>query len=331
MKAAVYHHYGPAERVHLEDLPQPKVAPDGVLVRVGGASLTTADWRLRASAFPGVMWLPGRLLFGLFAPRNRVLGTSVAGTVEAVGPQVTRFRVGQRVFGFVGHGGHAEQVAVSESAALIETPDTLSDAEAAALPFGAVSALVFLRDIAGLRAGQHVLIVGASGGVGAYATQIARALGARVTAVAGPGRDAMLTGLGAHRVIDYRREDPASAREAYDVVLDCVGATDWARMRRTLKPGGVFVPLNFGAREMWHMLRARLTGGPRVRLAVSGDRVEDLVAVNDMVAQGQLRAVIDRRLPLERIVEAHARVERRHSAGTVVIDLADVMPDQLAA
>lgn len=322
MKSAVYDRYGAADRVRLDEGPVPRMGPDTVLIRTGAASLSTADWRLRASAFPGLLWLPGRLMTGLLAPRNRVLGTSVAGVIEAVGGQVTRFRPGQRVFGFIGHGGHAEYAAVPENAALIETPDTLSDPEAAALPFGAISALVFLRDIARLQPGQHVLIVGASGGVGSYATQIARAMGAQVTAVAGTGRADMLTALGATRTLDYHRQDPASDRAVYDVVLDCVGATSWAQMRRSLKPGGVFVPLNFGGRDLWHLLLSRLSRGPRLALAVSGDTVEDLAEIVRMVEEGALRPVIDRRYPLDRIAEAHARVERRHSAGTVVIDVA---------
>lgn len=322
MKAAVYDHYGPPETVRLTTLPMPEIAADQVLIQVGAASLTTADWRMRAAAYPGLLWLPGRMMTGLFAPRNRVLGTSVAGRVAAVGARVTRFRPGQRVFGVVGRGGHAEFAVAREDAALVETPAMLDDVQAAALPFGALSALVFLRDVAKLRAGQSVLIVGASGGVGTYATQIAHAMGAHVTAVAGPGRAGLLTGLGADRVIDYRAETPAAARAAYDVVLDCVDATHWTAMRHTLRPGGVFVPLNYGGRDLWHKLRAWLGGGPRVAIAVSGDTVEDMQEVCRMVSEGRLRPVVDSIHPLDGIVAAHARVQSRHSAGTVVIDVA---------
>ncbi|KUF10624.1 NAD(P)-dependent alcohol dehydrogenase [Pseudoponticoccus marisrubri] len=331
MQAAIYTAYGAADQVRVTQRPVPAPGAKEVLIRVGAAALTTADWRLRASAFPGMLWLPGRLMTGLFAPKQQVLGNSMAGTVVAVGAAVTRFSVGQRVFGFVGHGAHAEYLAVSEEAALVPTPEALDDAGAAALPFGALSALVFLRDVAQLATGQHVLIVGASGGVGAYATQIARAMGAHVTAVAGPGRDAALRGLGAHRVIDYRQEDPDAARAAYDVVLDTVGATSWRQMRRAIRPGGVYVPLNFTQREIWHALRAKLTGGPRVALAVSGDTAEDLAEITAMVQAGTLRPVIDSRFPLARIAEAHAKVESRHALGTVVIDMADAASPARAA
>lgn len=321
MKAAIYTRYGSADTVHLAEHPTPAPGPDQVLVRVHAASVTTADWRMRAAAYPGILWLPGRLMTGLFKPKQPVLGTSMAGEIVATGAQVTRFRAGQRVFGFVGSGAHAEYVAVDEDAALVETPEGLTDAEAAALPFGALSALVFLRDVAQVQPGQDVLIVGASGGVGAYATQIAKALGARVTAVAGPGRETLLSGLGADRIVNYREENPAAARQAYDVVLDTVGATTWPEMRRALKPGGLFVPLNFTGKDMLHALRARF-GKTRVKLAVSGDTADDLRALTDMIGKGEVRAVIDSRWPFDRIAEAHAHVEARHSAGTVIVEIA---------
>ena len=321
MKAAIYTAYGPAETVRLADIPTPIPGPGEVLVRVGATSVSTADWRLRASEFPGILWLPGRLMTGLFAPKNQVLGVDMAGTIAAVGTGVTRWQTGQRVFGFIGHGGHAEHVIVKADGALVETPAALTDAEAAALPFGGLSALVFLRDIARLQAGQSVLILGASGGVGAYATQIAKAMGAHVTAVAGRDRADLLINLGADRVIDYRQENPEAARAAYDVVLDCVGATTWRRIRATLCPEGVFVPLNFKGRDLWHLLQQKLFGGPRLALAVSGDTAEDLEALKDLMAKGKLRPVIDSRFALEDIVAAHEKAQSRHKTGAVIVEV----------
>ncbi|MFW2542693.1 NAD(P)-dependent alcohol dehydrogenase [Primorskyibacter sp. 2E107] len=321
MKAATQDRFGPPEVVTIRDRPTPVPEPKAVLIRVGAAAVTTADWRIRAAAFPGITWLPGRIMFGLRRPKVPVLGVTMAGTVVATGEGVTRFQVGERVFGFVGQGGHAEYIAVKEDAAIIATPEALSDVEATALPFGGASALVFLRDVAKLTAGQHVLIVGASGAVGSYAVQIARILGAEVTAVAGPGRADMLTALGAHHVVDYRREDPASLRSQYDVVFDTIGATRWSTMRHRLKPGGVFVPLNMGGRELWDMIHAKVTGGPRVALSVSGDTAEDLEQLVRWIAEGTLRPVVDSVFPLARIVDAYEQVETRHSAGTVVVSI----------
>lgn len=330
MKAAVYHRYGPAEAVHLTDLPTPAPGRGQILIRVHASSVTTADWRLRASAFPGALWLPGRLMTGLFAPRNPVLGMEVAGEVVAKGHAVTRFEIGQRVFGFCGGGGHAEFVALTEDGALLQTPDQLSDAEAVALPFGALCALSFLRDVARLRPGQRVLITGGSGGVGVYAIQMAKALGAHVTACASRPNLPLLHALGADDSFDYRAET-ARIFAPYDVIFDTVGALDWPRARDLLRRSGLFLPLNFAGRELWHLLRARLSGGPRLRLHVNEDRAEDLQTVLEMVVAGTLRPVIDRRFDLDEITAAHRYVEARHRKGAVVVDVLPRRADSLVA
>ena len=184
MKAAVYETYGPADVVKIDSRPKPEPGATELLVRVEATTVTTADWRLRASAFPGGMWLPGRLMTGLFKPKNEVLGAEFAGVVEETGGEVTGFKPGDRVFGFAGHGAHAEYLTIDETAAVAPIPAGLDTLEAAALPFGAVAALAFLRDVAKIKPGQDVLIIGASGNVGVYAVQIAKAMGATVTAVA---------------------------------------------------------------------------------------------------------------------------------------------------
>lgn len=327
MKAAIYTRYGDADVVKLADLPVPAPGPKEVLIRTDASSVTTADWRLRASAFPGLLWLPGRLMTGLFGPRAPVLGMEIAGTVVACGADVQAFTVGQRVFGFSGGNGHAEYIALPEDAPILPIPQGLSAAEAVSVPWGGLSALVFLRDVAKLRAGQDILIVGASGGVGLPAVQIAKAMGARVTAVASASRADLLRRLGADRVIDYRAEHPASARQAYDVVLDTVGTTNLRQMAPTLRRGGVFVPLNFGGREIRQALMDKLTGRRRIALAVSEDHKEDLQILCDMLRDGALTPVIDSRYPLDRIRDAYAKVETRHRAGAVIID---VIPPEAA-
>lgn len=326
MKAAIYTRYGAANVVRMAEIPTPAPGPKEVLIRVHASTVTTADWRLRASAFPGLLWLPGRLMTGLLSPRRPVLGMEFAGEVVATGSAVTRFHPGQRVFGFSGGGGHAEYVCISEDAALMPTPDTLTDAEAAALPFGAICALEFLRDIARVKPGQNVLVIGASGGVGVYAVQIAKALGAQVTAVASAGNADLLRSLGAHHVLDYRRDDPASARGAFDLVFDTVGATSYFGMLRALKPRGLFLPLNFGGRDILHLLAAILIRGPRIRLHVNGDSAQKLAGVLDLISAGKLRPVIDRHFSLTEIRKAHAYVEGRHRKGAVVID---VLPNRM--
>ncbi len=322
MKAVVYDRYGGPEVLRLDEVPTPVAGPGEVLVRVIASSVTTADWRLRASAFPGLLWLPGRLMTGIFRPRNRVLGMEFAGEVAAVGAGVSRFAPGDAVFGFSGGGSNAEYLTIAETGSIAPLPEGLSPAEAAALPFGAVAALVFLRDFAGLTAGAHVLVNGASGGVGVYGVQIAKALGARVTAVASAENRDLLRALGADVALDYRTEDPLAVGRRYDVIFDTVGSLGFGAAREALQPDGLFLPLNFGGRALWQALVARLRGGPRIKLAVNGDSQADLEVLSQMVRAGSLRPVIDRRYPLERIGEAHAYVEARHRRGAVVIDVA---------
>lgn len=331
MKAAIYTSYGAPDTVHLAEVPTPAPGPSEVLVRVHASTVTTADWRLRASAFPGLLWLPGRFMTGLLRPRNPVLGMEVAGEILAIGADVTRFHVGQRVFGFSGGGGHAEYVVLPETAALIETPSQLSDAAAASLPFGAISALEFLRDIARVTPGQHVLVVGASGGVGVYAVQIAKALGAEVTAVASGDKADLLRDLGADHVMDYRRDDITAGCGLYDLVFDTVGATRYHRMMRALKQRGLYLPLNFGGRELWYSLLAVLIRGPRIKIHVNGDGAEQLRDVLDLVTNGRLRPVIDRVFALEQIRAAHSYVEARHRRGAVVVKVASARTLRSAA
>lgn len=306
----------------LDDIPTPEIGEGQILVKVGASSVTTADWRMRASAFPGGLWLPGRLMTGLFRPKNRVLGVDFAGEVAAVGAGVRRFSKGDRVFGFAGKGSHAEFVAMDADGAIAKTPDGVTDAEAAALPFGAIAALVFLRDFAKVRPGTKVLVVGASGGVGACAVQIARALGAEVTGVASAASADLVRSLGATRVIDYRAEDYAARAAGWDVVFDTVRQADFAHARRALTPGGLFLPLNFGLKDM---LRAPFTGwrgAPRMVTAINGDSREDVEEIAAMVAEGTLRPVIDRRFLLSEVREAYRHVEGRHRRGAVILEVA---------
>jgi NADPH:quinone reductase-like Zn-dependent oxidoreductase len=321
MKAATHTRYGDADVLAISDVPMPVPGSKEVLVEVHASSVTTADWRLRASAFPGGLWLAGRLVAGLFRPKNPILGTEVSGRVASVGEDVTDFAPGDAVFGFSGHGGNAEYVAMRADGPIAPLPRGLDHRGAAALPFGAISALVFLRDVAKLDAGQRILIVGASGGVGVYATQIARHMGARVTGVAsGENRDLVL-GLGADDFIDYRTQPLAALSDRFDVIFDTVGALDFADARRLLTPTGLFVPLNFGVADVGRSLWASLRGGPKMRISVNGDTRADLDRVAALVAEGALRPVIDQVFPLDEIVSAHRHVEGRHRKGAVVIEV----------
>jgi NADPH:quinone reductase-like Zn-dependent oxidoreductase len=331
MKAAVYNRYGGPEVVEMREIARPKPGKGEILVRVGAAGVTTADWRLRAAAFPGVFTaVAGRLMFGVFGPRKTVLGSDFAGTVAEVGPGVTEFAEGDRVFGMQLGGAHAEYMKVKADGAVLKTPDALTDAEAAALPFGALCSLEFLDRFADVKPGEKVLVVGASGGVGAYAVQIARALGAEVTGVASAARAELVMELGADRFVDYRETAPETLTGPYDVVFDTVGALSYPQAAHMLSRGGRFVPLNFGLPDMGHVRQAR-RNGHEIVLKVNGDSKEGLRRLTAMIAEGRLRPVIDRVYPFAAIREAYAHVESRSRKGAVVLDLATVRAMAAAA
>ena len=322
MKAAVYDRYGPADVLRVEEVARPPVGDKEILVQIVATTVTTADWRMRAAAFPGILAIPGRLIAGLLRPRHRVLGGEFAGRVVSAGPKVTRFSTGDAVFGFAMRGAHAEYIAVAEDGAVAAKPESLSFEEAAAVPFGGLSALVFLRDFARLKPGQKVLVAGASGGVGVWAVQLARHLGAAVTAVASTANVALVRELGAETVVDYTKEDFTASGETYDLIIDTAGTTDFATARRALTPGGIFLPLEFGGREMLQALWTRIAGGPKVVIGVSGDSPGDLEMLAGLLASGTVRPVIDSRFPLAAIADAHRRVEGRHKRGSVVVSVA---------
>ncbi|RVT86701.1 NAD(P)-dependent alcohol dehydrogenase [Rhodobacteraceae bacterium CCMM004] len=316
MRAAVYDRYGAAEVVRVADVPEPRPRPGEILVEVAASAVTTADWRFRASAFPGGLWLIGRALAGLRRPRHRVLGSNFAGRVAALGDGVARFAVGDRVFGASGLGAHAERVAVRADAAVARIPDGVSDTAAAATPFGALAARSFVREIAEVGPGTRLLIAGASGEVGSWAVQIARAAGAHVTALARAETADRLRGLGADAVIDYRRQDVTRGAARYDVVLDTAGVLRYRDVRRILAAGGRFVPLEF---SVGMMLRGLWDRG--LVLKVSTERAADLEAIAEGLAAGTLTAPVDGVWPLAHIAEAHARVESRHREGAAVVAL----------
>lgn len=321
MKAAVYFEYGDSNVVSIADRPRPAPGPGEILVKVAHGSVTTADWRLRAAAFPGVLAVPGRLMFGLRRPRQPVLGSEFVGHVVALGEGVSDFGEGQAVFGFVMSGAHAEYLVVRADGAVLPVPKGLELRDAAALPFGGVSALVFLRDYARVKPGQKVLIIGASGGVGAYAVQIALIMGAEVTGVASGGNEALVRDLGAVEFVDYRQQDLGALATRFDSVIDTVGVVSFGQIKHLLTAKGVFVPLNFGLREIRQALVSALFGGRRVRIGVSGDTKADLAVLGRWVTDGQLRPVVDRRFALSDIRAAHAHVEGRHRKGAVLLDM----------
>ncbi|WP_010139088.1 NAD(P)-dependent alcohol dehydrogenase [Oceanicola sp. S124] len=316
MKAIVYRDYGGPEVLSVAEIETPRPGPGEMLVKVEAAAVTTADWRLRAAAFPGILGPVGRAMFGWRRPRNPVLGSAFAGEVVAAGAGAD-IAAGP-VLGFVPGGAHAEYLIVKPGQCVVARPYGLDAEAAAALPFGGLSALVFLRDVAKVTPGARVLVLGGSGEVGAMAVQVARAMGARVSAMASAPNLALLHELGAEEALDYRSQPVTGLGRRFDLVFDTFGACDLTQARQVLVRGGQFVPLNFGLREMLqaltNCLRAR-----KLRLHVSTDRAGDLAELVAMQQAGQLRPLVGQSFPLDQVRAAHALVESRHKRGAVVL------------
>jgi len=324
MKAAVYHRYGPPEVVQIEDVEKPAPKDNDVLVRIYATTVCTADWRLR-KAEPFFI----RLFNGLSRPtKTNILGMELAGIVESVGKAVTRFHIGDQVFGGTGFkfGAHAEYACVPENGLLAAKPVNMTFEEAAAVMFGGFTALDFLRR-AKIQAGQKVLVYGASGSVGVFTVQLAKHFGAHVTGVCSTRNLELVKSLGADEVVDYTREDFSRAGRVYDIVYDTVGKSGFRRSLKSLKRGGFFVRVGYSGEPLsipggiLGGLWASLTGAAKVIGGVARGTAEDLSFFKELIEAGKLRTVIDRRYSLEQIAEAHRHAEGGHKRGHVTVVL----------
>jgi NADPH:quinone reductase-like Zn-dependent oxidoreductase len=317
MKAAVCERYGPPEVVQIRELPTPVPADDEVLVKGAATTVNSGDARLRALRVPRGMSLPVRLKIGFSRPKQPIFGFDMAGRVEAVGSAVTRFRPGDRVvlsrvFDF---GCHAEKATVAEDGAIATIPDGLGDKDAVALCFGGMTAVHFFRR-GELASGEAVLINGASGAVGTMAVQLAKHLGAEVTAVCSAANAELVTGLGADHVIDYAAEDFTRNGQRYDVIMDNHGNAPYSRIKGSLKPGGRFLMV---IGDLWQTLagavqKATITGTPD-----TSSLNADFQTLMSLAEEGSLKPVVDTVLPFTEIVEAHRRVDGGHKVGSLVL------------
>jgi NADPH:quinone reductase-like Zn-dependent oxidoreductase len=322
MRAAIFTEYGGPEVLRVVDVPVPRPGPREVLVRVSATTVTAAEVGMRRGQ---PVW--GRVLIGFRRPRARFrrLGTEFAGTVAAVGAQVRSFAPGQTVFGFTGFrlGANAEYLCLPETASLATRPAGLSDGQAAALIDGASTALYFLRDRVGLRAGQRVLVIGASGSVGGYAVQLARHLGAEVTGVCSGANADLVRSWGAADVVDYTTTDFTTLGRTWDVVFDAVGRSSFRRCRPVLARGGVYAPTTGLHNVALDALTALnpMVAGRRVRTGMSVDKRTLLPVLRDLAESGQLEILVERSFPLEQIADAHRHVESGHKRGNVVLQV----------
>jgi NADPH:quinone reductase-like Zn-dependent oxidoreductase len=326
MKAVVYDRYGPPDVLRMADVERPVPKPDEVLVRVRATTVNRTDTGIRQGA-P----LISRLISGPLRPRWRILGSELAGVVEATGAAVTEFKAGDAVFGVNAWrlGAHAEFVSVPESGALALKPAGMSFEEAAAVCDGAILALNCLR-LADLRAGKSILVYGASGSIGTAGVQLSRYFDADVTGVASTKNVGIVRSLGAGGVIDYTREDFTTNGQAYDVIFDAVGKLSFGACRSSLKPGGIYLPTDHLVNVILALWTSRV-GDKKVGFAIPPRYTKkDVVFLKGLLEEGKYRAVIDRCYPLEDVIQATRYVETQQKTGNVVLTVDSLSPPPLA-
>lgn len=323
MKAILHSRYGSPDLLRFEEVARPAPRDKEVLIKIHATTVSTGDCNMRNFTFVTKSMLPmAKLMFGIGKPwKERILGTELAGEIVGVGEGVVRFKLGDRVFGSTGMagGGHAQYACLHENAALATKPASLRWEEAVAIPFGANTALFYLRELGKIQAGHKLLIIGASGSIGSAGVQLGKHFGATVTAVCSGANVELVKSLGADTVIDYTKEDFNKNAETYDLIFDVVGATTFDRCKPSLEPPGIFLSCIMGLPDVARRLWTSINGGKKMRGSVAINSRERMTFIAELAAAGKLKPVIDRSYPLQQIAQAYKHVERGHKKGNVVI------------
>jgi NADPH:quinone reductase-like Zn-dependent oxidoreductase len=320
MRAIVYTKYGPPDVLQLKEVEKPTPADNEVLIKIHATTVNRTDCGFRKPEYP----LITRLINGVFRPKRTILGSELAGEVEAVGKGVKLFKKGDQVFGLTDNkfGAHAEYICLPEEASIVTKPANMNYEEAAAVCDGAMLAFNFIRKI-NLQKGDKILIYGASGSIGTAAVQLAKYYGAEVTAVCNTKNLELVKSLGADEVIDYTKDDFTQNGQTYKVVFDAVGKTSFFRCKNLIKKGGVYLSTDLGflAQNLFLVLWTKIFGSKKVIFPIPKDRKQDVAFFKELVEAGKYKAVIDRRYPLGQIVEAYRYVEAGQKTGNVVITM----------
>ena len=319
MKAIVCTKYGPPDVLRLKEVGKPVPKDNEVLIKVHASTVTAGDVWIRSSTYAPWFWIFGRIMYGLTKPRRTIPGNELSGEIEAVGRDITRFKVGDQVYGIIWKtsfgGANAEYKCLPEDGVAIK-PANMTYEEAAAVPIGGLTALVLLRK-GKIQSGQKVLIYGASGSVGTFAVQLAKHFGAEVTGVCSTSNIEMVRSLGADKVIDYLKEDFTQSGQIYDVIFDAVRKTSFSRCKSSLKRKGTFITVDW---PLLTTLWASISGSRKVVFGIA-NRIEDLTFLRELIEAGKLKSVIDRSYPLEQTAEAHMYVNKGHKKGNVLITI----------
>jgi NADPH:quinone reductase-like Zn-dependent oxidoreductase len=323
MKAITYDRYGPPDVLQVRDVETPRPRDDEVLIRVRAAEATKSDVEMRSFQF-SVKWfsLPLRLVLGVRKPKRRILGGYFSGVIDTVGKKVTRFSPGDEVFGCaqLRFGAYAEYLALPADYTIVRKPGNMGFAEAAAVPLGGLNALHFMR-LAKIQPGESVLINGAGGSIGAHAVQIARSMGADVTAVDKSIKEPMLRRFGASHFIDYTRADFTQSGETYDVIFDMVPGSSYDGCMKSLNPGGRYLAGNARLSVFFRSVFTTRFTDKTARVALAGETSEELTALTEMIEAGEVDSIVDRAYAMEDVAEAHRRVATEDRLGAIVIEI----------
>jgi NADPH:quinone reductase-like Zn-dependent oxidoreductase len=325
MKAITYANYGSPDVLQLKELEKPVPKDDEVLIRVQAAEATKADVEMRSFRFSVMwFWLPLRIVFGVRKPKRQILGGYFSGNVESFGRDVTQFSTGDEVFGAAALrlGAYGEYLALPASYAIVDKPTNMSFAEAAAVPLGGLNALHFMR-LAEVRPGDKVLVNGAGGSIGAHGVQIAKSMGAEVTAVDTTIKESMLRRMGADHFIDYTKENFAAMGRTYDVIFDMVAGSSYTACIKTLSPNGRYLSGNPRLSVMIRSVFTTRFTNKTARFAFAGETKADLLILKEMIEDGRINSIVDRVYPMEQAADAHSRVETEQRLGAVVIAIGE--------
>ena len=330
MKTIIYETYGSPEVLKLVEIEKPVPKENEILIRNSAASVNYGDIIARnfKDVTPGkfnmpfLFWIMARVFFGFTKPKVKILGSEYSGEVEAVGKSVTKFKVGDKVFGYRGQsmGAYAEYLVVPENSVVALKPENISYEEAAAIPGGSMVALFILRKL-NIQKGQKILINGASGGNGNFAVQIAKNYGAEVTGVCGTNRVDFVKALGADKVIDYTKEDFTMNGEKYDIILDVLGRTGFSKCKNSLTESGKYVLVSFKVKRLLQMMWTSFFSSKKVMCVLSPQKLEDLLDINKMIEEGKLKSILDKTFTKEQAADAHRYVEQGSKKGNVVISI----------
>ncbi len=322
MKAIIHSKYGPPDELQLQEVEKPYPKDNEILIKIHATTVTSTDCNLRNFTFlPKLLRLPVRLEFGLRTPKHKILGVELAGEIEAIGKEVQRFKIGDKVYGSSEptFGAHAQYICMPEDGVLTKIPTNINYEEAATVSLAGHTAIFFLRDQAKIKAGQKVLIIGASGAIGTFAVQLAKYYGTEVTGVCSTTNLELVKSLGADSVIDYTKEDFTKSEETYDVVFDAVHKSSFMRCNRLLNEEGIYLVTMPSLPFLLQLLWTSIVGKKTIKNGSGTATVDDLLFFNKLFESGRMKAIIDRRYPLKEIVAAFRYVEQGHKKGNVVI------------